>query len=288
MAELETNETRGNRGRQIWSGTVSFGLVSIPVSLVPGTRGVGVTLRMLSKADSPLSRRYACSKEGTLLTPDEIVRGFEVSPGRFVSVSDQELEAVAPEKSRDIDLRRFVPINDIDPVYYDHPYYLAPGGGSTKAYRLLAQTMADLELAGIATFVMRDKEYLVAILSDRGVLCALTLRFADEVRSAADVGLPSRGKVDTTKVKRIRGALSKRQESRMDFAALVDQREQSLMELIASKSEEDRDIVRAHAALEPGEQPVIDLMEQLKRSLAARSPRRKPTSRHTRRNRKAA
>src|SRR5207248_7073669 len=105
-------------------------------------------------------------------------------------VTDEELERLAPEKSRDIDLRRFVEAEAIPPMYFERSYFLVPAGGSAKAYRLLAATMEETHRAGIATFVMRGKEYLVAILSENGILRAETLRFSDEIRSPEDVGLP--------------------------------------------------------------------------------------------------
>ena len=139
---------------------------------------------MLDQDGTPLARRWF-SQDGTWLDDDDIVRGFEVDDDKYVVVTDEELEALEPRKSRDIDLRRFVPREAVDPRYFEHGYLLAPASDSTKAYRLLAAVMEETDRAGIATFVMRDKEYLVAILSENGVLHAVTLRFADELRSPA-------------------------------------------------------------------------------------------------------
>jgi len=176
--------------RSFWSGTLAFGLVSIPVDLFVGNRSAGVPLHQVTAEGTRLRRRYFCSKEERPLETDEIERGREVEPGRFVTVSDDELDALAPEKSREIDLKRFVPKEQIDPLYYERAYFLVPSQGSTKAYRLLARTLEDSGRAGIATFVMRGREYLVAILGADGLLRAETLRFADEVRRPADIGLP--------------------------------------------------------------------------------------------------
>ena len=176
--------------RPFWSGTITFGLVSIPVYLYPAHRSVRSSFRLLSPKGVPLSRRYFSAKSGKDLDDDEIVRGFEVATDKYVVVTDEELERLEPEKTRDIDLRRFVDKDEIPPIYFEHAYLLAPAGASVKAYQLLAETMERRGRAGIATFVMRGKEYLVAILAEKGILRAETLRFSDEVRSPQQIGLP--------------------------------------------------------------------------------------------------
>src|SRR2546421_590780 len=131
-----------------------------------------------------------------------MVRGFEYEKGKYVIVTDEELERLAPEQSRDIDLRKFVDLESIPPLYFDRSYFLAPSQGSEKAYRLLAETMEKNKLAGMATFVMRGKEYLVAIFPENGILRAETMRFADELRSPKEVGLPEKKKVPAATVKK--------------------------------------------------------------------------------------
>src|SRR5256885_7581738 len=155
-----------------WSGTLTFGLVSVPVDLYPGNRSNRAPLRMLSPEGEPLARRYYSEKSGNDLQDDDMVRGFEFDKDKYVVVTDEELERLAPEQSRDIDLRKFVPLEDIPPLYFDRSYFLVPGEGSEKAYKLLAETLKEEDLAGIATFVMRGKEYLVAIFSENGILRA--------------------------------------------------------------------------------------------------------------------
>ena len=138
---------------------------------------------MLGPDDQPLVRRYYCSADGEALTNDDIVRGYENDDGSFTVVADEELDALAPRKSRDIDLRRFVEREEIPPQLLERPYVLAPAGESTKAYHLLAETMERRGRAGIATFVMRGKEYLAAIFAEGGMLRAVTMRFASELRT---------------------------------------------------------------------------------------------------------
>jgi DNA end-binding protein Ku len=155
-------------------------------------RHTKIKLRMLGAQGTPLSRRYASSADDQHMTPEHIVRGYEVEPGQFVVIEDSELQAIAPEMSHDIALQRFVKVDEIDPVLFDRPYYLVPAAGATKAYGLLATVMEDSGRAGIASFVMRGKEYLIAILAEGGVLRAQTLRFFDEVRTVEQIGLPTK------------------------------------------------------------------------------------------------
>ena len=194
------NEERSG-ARPFWSGTLTFGLVSVPVDLYPGNRTNRASLRMLGPEGEPLARRYFSQKTGRALDNEHMVRGYEFDKDKYVVITDEELERLAPDQSRDIDLRRFVELKSIPPLYFDRSYFLAPSAGSEKAYRLLSETMQKEKLAGIATFVMRGKEYLVAIFPENGILRAETLRFADELRSPKDIGLPEKKKVPAATVK---------------------------------------------------------------------------------------
>jgi len=155
-----------SRPRAFWSGTITFGLVSVPVDLYPAAREERSSLRMLDEEGTPLRRQYWCPKEERPLDSDEIVRGVEVEDGKWVTVSDEELEALEPEKTRDISLQRFVPRDDLPPAYFETGYVLTPAGRSTKAYKLLAAAMEESKRAGIATFVLREREHVVAILAE--------------------------------------------------------------------------------------------------------------------------
>ncbi len=194
MPEIEDEQQSGASTRPFWSGVITFGLVSIPVNLLPANRQTRVSLRMLSPEGHPLSRRYYAPATGRELTDQQMVRGYEIEKDEYVVVTDEELERLAPERSRAIDLRQFVDAEQIPPLYFERAYFLVPGEASEKAYRLLATVMEKTKRAGIATFVMRGKEYLVAILAENGILRAETLRFSDEIRSPKDLGLPENGK----------------------------------------------------------------------------------------------
>jgi DNA end-binding protein Ku len=257
--------------RAFWSGTITFGLVSIPVSLYAASRPQGVSLRMIGPRGRPLARRYFSQREDRELDADEIVRGYEVEKGRYVIVDDDELERLAPERTRDIDVRQFVEVSEIDPIYFERGYYLAPGRGSNKAYRLLARAMEDTGRAGIATFVLRAKEYLVAIIAENGILRAETLRFADEIRSPADVGLPAPSKPKPAEVKRVDREIEARAAKKLSPKELEDHARDRLLKLAERKLRSGEDVVQLDED-ESGDTsdgpPVIDLMEILKRRMA--------------------
>jgi DNA end-binding protein Ku len=253
--------------RAFWSGTITFGLVSIPVELYPANRSQRVSLRMVSPDGVPLARRFFCPKDNRELDEDEIVRGYEIEKDTYVVVTDDELEKLAPERTRDIDLRLFVDAADIDVKYFERAYYLTPGGNSTKAYRLLAATMEQTGRAGIATFVMRGKEYLIAILAENGILRAETLRFPEEIRAPEDVGLPEPKKPKAAAVKAVEKAVAALRESELDEDELTDQGAQRLLQLVSRKEKSGEDVVQAAGASVAASDDVIDLMEVLKRSL---------------------
>lgn len=252
--------------RPFWSGTITFGLVSIPVNLFPASRSEGASLRMLSEDGVPLRRRYFSAKSGKGLQDDDMVRGYEIAKDKFVVVSDEELERLEPGKSRDIDLRLFVKEEEIQPIYFEHAYFLAPAGGSVKAYQLLSETMETNKRAGIATFVMRGKEYLVAILAENGILRAETLRFADEVRTPAQIGLPKPARVTKAAVRRFERLIRKKAAKSISTDELRDEHSEKLLKLVEAKQAKGKDVVEGETG-ERGPAKVVDLMEVLKKSL---------------------
>jgi DNA end-binding protein Ku len=255
--------------RPLWSGTITFGLVSVPVEMYPANRSDRAPLRMLSSDGVPLSRRYYSQESGKDLDDDQMIRGYEIEKGKYVEVTDEELEKLAPEKSRDIDLRRFVDEQAIPPIYFERGYYLTPGGETEKAYRLLAKIMEDSERVGIGTFVMRGKEYLVAIAAENGILRAQTLRFANEIRSPADVGLPKKEKVSKAAVTKFEKLISKHSEKQLSMRELKDEPTERLLKLVKSKKTRHKDIVETEEK-SSDDGKVVDIMDVLKKSLAAK------------------
>jgi DNA end-binding protein Ku len=255
------------RARPFWSGLLSFGLVSIPVELFPAHRSSGGSLRMLGKDGTPLARRYYCPEDEKEVDSEHLVRGFELDSGKLVVVTDEELEALAPKKSREIDLRLFVDRDSIDPLYFERCYFLAPGSESGKAYRLLGAVMERSRRAGVATFVMRDKEYLVAIFAEGGLLRAETLRFAGEVRSPADVGLPKKANVEAKIAKKVNEAVAALEQKHWSPSDVTDSHA-AIIELAEQKYRRKKDVVRSDETPPEEGAQVIDLMEVLRKSLA--------------------
>jgi DNA end-binding protein Ku len=257
------------RPRAFWSGTITFGLVSVPVDLYPAAREERSSLRMLDEDGTPLRRQYWCPKEERPLDSDEIVRGVEVADGKWVTVSDEELEALEPEKTRDISLQRFVPRRDLPPAYFETGYVLTPAGRSTKAYKLLAAAMEESERAGIATFVLREREHVVAILAEHGILRAETLRFPDEVRSPEEVGLPARPKtIPATTAKAAQKAVTTGKGTSLPKDLLEDPREAAMQQLVQKKLRQKKDVARTEEAGEPLPEPV-DLLAVIRERMGA-------------------
>lgn len=272
-------ESNGSDGavplRAMWSGVITFGLVSIPVDLHTMTRPLPFRLRMLGPDGTPLSRRYYCPEHEAYVGNDEIVRGHEEDDESFVIVEEEELDALEPTRSREIDLERFVPVDQISLMHIQRSYLLLPARGSTKAYRLLSQTMDKSGRAGIARFVMRGHAYLIAITSEGGALRGHTLRYVDELRSAEDVGLPKPpDQVDHKKLRAFQNAI-KAAAGSFDPLLLEDEYGAALLSLAEQKHERGEVVDAREAARATSQGEIVDLMQLLKeRLMDAPAPRR--------------
>jgi DNA end-binding protein Ku len=276
--------------RAFWSGTITFGLVSIPVDLFAAVQARQTSMRMVDAEGEPLGRRYFCQKDGKELEDDEIVRGYEAERGKIVVVTDEELESVAPEMTRDIELRRFVPSRAIPAAYYQRPYFLAPSG-SAKAYHLLAAVLAETGQVGIGTFVMRGHQHLVGIFSQDGMLRAHTLRFAQELRSPKAIGIsrPKR-KVGSRRTKAFAAVLEKMKRDGLAPDEMSDGYALELQKLAEKKKKKREDVVKVgEAESEDADEgaEVIDLMKVLKQRLSAAAPK-KPAARQRRAGKRGA
>ena len=248
----------------IWSGTISFSLVAIPVQLVRAVDSGRVSFRMLHSRDfSPLARRMYCSEDERIVPPEEIIRGFELGPDRYVLITDEELESVSPERSRTIEILEFIDMKEVDAVYFDHPYYLVPLKGGEKAYRLLAEVLARTGRAGLAKFVLGEREYLVAVYSVEGVLGLITLHYHEEVLSAE--GLDSGDGAETAAKAGLDKTIRK-MLTRFDPEKYADRRRKMMMDIIKKKVKEKAAVEAPHAEEAEGEGPA-DLVEALKESM---------------------
>jgi DNA end-binding protein Ku len=255
-----------------WSGSLTFGLVNVPVLLFPATRHSGIRLRLLGPQGSPLERRFFCPRDGKEVPPDQLARGYELDDGSYILVDDRELEALEPAKSREIDLRQFVPLSEIAPAFLERGYYLTPLKEANKAYRLLAEVMEKTRRAGVATFVMRQREYLVAIFAQNGILCAETLRFHDEIREPETIGLPEAidpARQRVAALERSIDALAARTLSRDELA---DPDTDKLRAIIEKKKHAGKDLVRTSTDIQPVDSDGdadgdVDLLDAIRRSL---------------------
>ncbi len=177
--------------RALWTGSLSFGLVNVPVSVVAATRDLDLHFRQLHEKDgAPIEVQRWCSRENVEIPYEEITHGYELEDGGQVIVSDLELQAIEPRRTRTIDIEQFVDLADVDPMYFDHPYFLVPAGeddGSLRAYGLLSEVMSRTDRAALGQFVMRAKEYLAIVRHRDGALTLTTMLFADEIRATKGV-----------------------------------------------------------------------------------------------------
>ncbi len=255
--------------RAIWSGAISFGLVNIPVKLYSAAKKKTVRFHQLDSADnSRIQQKRVNPNTGQEVPYEQLVKGYELSPDRYVVVRPEELEAVEAKKTHTIDIEDFVELDQIDPIYYDHPYYLAPAEGAAKAYALLLQAMKDAGKVGIARVVIRSKEQLVAIRPRDSVLVMETLLFGDEVVSPSDLGeLPAveelkAGKREVDMARQLIESLS----TDFDPDSYRDEYRQAVLDLIERKAEGHEVAVQATPEA-PEEVP--DLMAALEASIAS-------------------
>ncbi|MDQ3934462.1 MAG: Ku protein [Actinomycetota bacterium] len=255
--------------RSLWNGSLSFGLVNVPVALHSAIRDEGVHFRQLHEKDgAPIETRRFCSEEDEEVPWEEIVHGYEVSKGRWVALTDEELAAAEPTKTRTIDIEEFVDLAEVDPIYFDHPYFLmpAPGEGAARAYRLLAEVMDASGKVAIGRFVLRTKEYLVALRVRDGAISLTTMLFHDEVRptkgiapTAAKRTAPAKEEVDQAV------ALVDALTRKFDPKKYEDRHRKRLLKIIRDKKK-GRKLKLPEPRDEPDAAP--DLMAALEESLA--------------------
>ncbi len=255
----------------IWSGTISFSLVAIPVRLVKAIEPGRVSFHLLHSKDySRLTRKMFCPEEKAAVPADEIVRGYEIAPGKYVLMTDEELDSVSPERSRTIEIVEFIDLKEVDPIYYDHPYYLVPSKGGEKAYQLLVEVLRRTNRAGLAKFVLAEREYLVALTSRDGALALTTLHYSDEILPDEDIA-PKKGKVDAGEEGRIRESIG-RMIRDFNPGKYADSRRNKLKDLLAAKLKE-KALVEVPAVEEEEGAGPPDLVAALEESMRKVKPR---------------
>ncbi|MEU9479787.1 Ku protein [Streptomyces sp. NPDC048191] len=254
--------------RPIWTGVLTFGLVSLPVGLYTATEDHTVHFHQLQRGTSDRIRNKRVNERtGKEVATDRIVKGYEVDEGEYVVVEPEELEEIAPGRSKAIDLAGFVDLHEVEPVYFDRTYYVGPRGKEyVKVYELMLAALDRSDKAGIATLTMRGKEYLTALRAQPGVLVLHTLHWADEVRDPADVvpGLPERRSRKDSKELRTAEQLIDALTIDWDPGEYHDTYEERVKKLVAAKQKGEEVVGEPEP---PEATNVIDLMEALSRSV---------------------
>jgi len=257
--------------RAIWSGSISFGLLNVPVKLYSAVSRKNVSFRELRESDgSRIRHKRVAEADGKEVPYEDIVKGYEISPEQYVIVTREELEEIDPKKTRAIEIQDFVDLDDIDPIYFDHPYYLGPDKGAEKAYALLVKAMSDAKKVAIARFVLRNRENLAAIRPAENVLTMATMRFADEVVAPDELGddvIPQDGrKLDKREVDMAKQLIDSLTAD-FDPGKYRDEYREELLSLIDRKAHGKAVVEPVSEEPKPTKAP--DLMAALEESLAA-------------------
>jgi len=259
----------GAMPRSIWSGAISFGLVNVPVKVYSATSAKTVRFHQLDRETGMrISQRRVNPQTGEEVPYDRLVKGYELTRDRYVVVTPEELDAIAPEKSRTIDIEDFVELAEIDPIYYDHPYWLVPDKGAAKAYALLVQAMRESGKVAIARVVLRNKEHLVALRASGGGLMMETMNFHDEVVASEDLDELVAAAETEASEREVKMAQQLIDSLTTQFApeSYSDTYREKVLELVERKAQGEEIAVQPEAP-EPARVP--DLMAALEASLAA-------------------
>jgi DNA end-binding protein Ku len=253
----------------MWMGTLNFGLVSMPVKLYSAVSNKSVHFNQLHGADNArIQQKRVCSADGEEVPYEEIVKGYELAPERYVVVEDAELAALAPEATRTIEIEDFVEIDEIDRIYFDQPYYIVPNRGGARSYKLLLQAMRDTGKVGIARVVLRSRERLVAVHPREDVLMMTTLSYADEINPTSELrelgGEEESSAVGERELDVARRLVQSLAEP-FDITRYRDTYREAVLDLIDRKASGEEVVVEPRPAVETLQSP--DLMGALQASL---------------------
>jgi DNA end-binding protein Ku len=254
--------------RPMWSGTISFGLVNIPIKLFNAVKKKTLQFHQLRKSDGcRIKLKRVCSNDGNEVPKEEIVKGFEVSPEQYVILSPEEMENVYPKSSRRIEIADFVDLEQIDPIYFEHSYYLTPDKGMEKAYSLLLIAMKKSQKTAIASFVLRNKQYIAAIRPTNNVITLSTMFFSDEIISQENLeDLPTEEHQPNERELSIALQLIESLSSSFTPEKYHNEYREKLLSMIESKAEGQ--VITQQPIIEQGGK-VVDLMAALEASLSA-------------------
>jgi DNA end-binding protein Ku len=260
--------------RALWKGSISFGLVSIPIELHTAVRNHRPHFRMLHAKDkSPVKFERVCIRDGHAVAWDDLVKGYEYAKGHFVIISKEDFKAAAVEKTRSVDIIDFVKAEEIDDRFFETPYYLVPAKGGERAYALLREAIRDSDRIGIAKFILRDAQHLAAVEVIDEALVLSVMRFADELADPKPLGFPSSDGIRKAELDMAK-ALVNSLAAEWEPEKYTDQYLENLMRIIKGKAKGKKVTLETEETPRKGE--VIDLMERLRRSLdsaTARAPK---------------
>lgn len=254
--------------RAIWTGSISFGLVNIPVRMYTATQDRGIHFHLLHDQDKArLQRKLVSSATGKEVHSEHIIKGFEVAKDQYVVVQKDEIASCAPEKSKAIEITDFVDLTEIDPVYFEQPYYLAPQPAAAKPYRLLVEAMTRSKKIALAKYVMHDKQHLAALRPIENVICLETMRFADEIVASSEIeGASEHVKIAEKELKAAQ-QLIESLSGNFDPTRYVDEYRDCIMTLVQRKAKGEE--IHIQHVPEPKASRAADLMSALEASLAA-------------------
>jgi len=264
--------------RAIWKGSISFGLVNIPIALYPATRREDLTFRLLRATDlSPVNYKRVAEADGKEVPWDEIVKGYEYEKGKYVVLKDEDFQRVDLEATQTVDIQDFVDEDEIDPMFFYKPYYLEPQKGGDKAYVLLRDALADSKKVGIAKVVIKTRQYLAGVKAEDGVLVLELMHFAEELAEADKLRVPKKtepGKREINMAKALIDSMS----SKWNPAQYRDDYREALMEVIEEKVEAGGKEIEAKPKKAPKPTKVIDLVSVLQKSLEQTGAKTKTTA----------
>ena len=275
--------------RAIWKGSISFGLVNIPVALYPATRREELKFRMLREKDlSPINYKRVAEKDGKEVPWDQIVKGYEYEKGKYVVLKDEDFQRVDLEATQTVDIQDFVEIEEIDPMYFYKPYYLEPQKGGDKAYVLLRDALKKSNKVGIAKVVIKTRQYLAGVKAEDGVLVLELMHFAEELADASKLKVPKKnepGKREMDMAKSLIDSMS----SKWNPDKYKDDYREALMDVIEEKVESGGKEIEEKPKPKKTPSKVIDLVAVLQKSLEENKGTKKKTkARHAAKHKKAA
>ena len=251
--------------RALWKGSISFGLVNIPIELHTAVRDHRPKFRMLHAADkSPVKYERVCIRDGHPVAWEDLVKGYEYQKGHFLVVTKEDFQAAAVEKTRTIDIIDFVKADEIDDRFFETPYYLLPAKGGERAYALLREAVRQSGRVGVAKFILRDAQHLAAVEVIENALVLTMMRFADELVDTKGFEFPSEAGIRKPELDMAK-ALVNSLAAEWDPAKYTDQYRENLLRIIKGKLKGKK--VKLEEAPEPRQAEVVDLMERLRRSL---------------------